>query len=93
MFQPNEVVEDNYGNIGRVLYHDAKNANLYMLVRVDKNTWKQLKVFDLLCHRILNAGFMWHMEDAFAIRRIRHKYTEPDIQPLKNSWPYQMPIR
>lgn len=92
MFQYNDIIEDNYGNIGRVLYHDVKNTNVYMLVRVNTNTWKQMKVYDMLCHRI-KAGFMWYIEDAFGIRKLRPIYTEPEIQPLKNSWPYQMPIR
>jgi hypothetical protein len=92
MFQYNDIVEDNYGNIGRVLYHDTLKSEVYILVRISERTWKQIKVFDLLCHKI-KAGFMWYIEDAFGIRKIRPIYTEPDIQPLKNTWPYQMQIR
>lgn len=93
MFQYNDIVEDNFGNIGRVLYHDRRKAELYMLVRTNERTWKQIKVFDLLCHKIHNAGFMWYIEDAFGIRKVRQIYTEPIIESLKNNWPYQMPIR
>ena len=92
MFEYNDIVEDNFGNIGRVLYHDRRKAEVYMLVRINERTWKQIKVFDLLCHKV-KAGFMWYIEDAFKIRKLRPIYTEPDIQPLKNNWPYQMPIR
>jgi hypothetical protein len=91
MFQHNDIVEDNYGNIGRVLYHDKSKREVYILVRISERTWKQIKVFDLLCRRI-KAGFMWYVEDAFGVRRIRQTYIEPDIQSLKNNWPYQMPI-
>ncbi len=92
MFQQNDVVEDNYGNIGRVLYHDTLKRELYMLVRTNTRSWKQIKMYDLLCHKVTTAGFMWHMEDAFAIRRVRPKYIEPDISSIKNNWPYQMPL-
>ena len=91
MFQQNDVVEDNHGNIGRVLYHDTLKRELYILVRIGTRSWKQFKVYDLLCHKV-TAGFMWHIEDAFAIRRIRPIYIEPDIQSLKNNWPYQMKL-
>lgn len=93
MFQQGDIVEDNFGHIGRVLHHDMNNREVYLLVRTNTRAWKQYKVFDLLCHKVHTAGFMWHIEDAFAIRKVRPNYVQPDIQSLKNNWPYQMPLR
>jgi hypothetical protein len=65
MFKANEIIHYD-GKVGRVLYHDPIFSNVYVLCRVNENTWKQEKWYSISCQKY--SGILWDMHIPFCIK-------------------------
>lgn len=79
MYQNNDIVENSYGILGRVIHHDRYSHVVHVLVRVNTFTWKIEKWDPYFCNK--KMAFLWPIETPFAIRYQRRHRT-PELRPL-----------
>lgn len=77
MYQLNDPIQSE-GKVGRV-YSYGKNGSLNVLVRVNENTWKLEKWYELMCRPYI--GYLWTFQNVFG-NKIKVKNYTPKLVPM-----------
>lgn len=79
MFENNSIVQNDYGVIGRVVYHDRLTYKIHVMVRLDTFSWKIEKWDYYQCNEI--QTYLWTINTPFACRYYQ-PYRSPDLRPI-----------
>lgn len=79
MIANNSIVQNDFGVMGRVIYHDKYSHVIHVIVRVNTFTWKIEKWDPYHCNQI--QTYLWPIETPFRIRYQKIQRT-PDLKPM-----------